>query len=76
MAEQGQGFCPDLGLHQEWPPFPSPHCSLSSCEDTWLCLGRRGRETWEGWTLLTSPNGSSQVSGPNPSSQIPRRSKR
>lgn len=29
-------------------------------------LGRRGREAWEGWTLLTLPSGSWQVSGPNP----------
>ena len=30
------------------------------------CLGRGGRETWEWQTLLSSPGGSSQVSGPNP----------
>lgn len=55
-----------LNLLDERPP--SSH-EISSLVEAWQVppgLGRRGRETWEGQTLLTLPSGSWQVSGPNP----------
>lgn len=71
VAEQCQGFPLDL-LHER-PPASSPlpissqeiGCSLRG-DVAGSCLGRWGRETWERQTLLSSPSGSSQVSGPSP----------
>lgn len=48
---------------------PLLSCEIGSSVEAWQVppgLGRRGRETWEGQTLLTLPSGSRQVSGPNP----------
>lgn len=67
------GFCPLLACTRSDLPFPFltvPSPPMKSAAHggglAGSCLERRGRETWEGQTLLTSPNGSSQVSGPHP----------
>lgn len=58
--------CPASLFLSPRPPSPPMKPAASRGGLAGSCLGRRGRKTWEGQTLLTSRSGSSQVSGPNP----------
>lgn len=71
QAERGRGPAPSWPA-QEWLPSSSPHCPISSHEIScsWrrpgrFLPGKEGAEDLGGADTPTSPNGSSQVSGPN-----------